>query len=87
MRILKKIKQEKGVVKGCLAVAVALLLGFGWKLPVKAAVTQTDLAKPVVDKTTHNQKGPEKHIEVHTVHPTIMCISEIIPRGKLRAWN
>lgn len=59
METLRKTKQKIGVLKGCLVVTLALVIGFGAKLPVQAAVTQADLAKPVVDKTTHNQKGSE----------------------------
>lgn len=51
-------KKKKSHKLGGIIAALGIVLSLS--IPVQAAVTQADLAKPVVDKTTHNQKGPGK---------------------------
>ena len=57
----KKVKNSKNIM-GYLFCFI-LILGLSWKLPVKAEVTQEELAGPVVDESTHlPQGGPRIHV-------------------------
>ena len=53
---MRKRKQLHKIGGALLALGLALSIA----MPVQAAVTQEDLANPVVDKETHNQQGPNQ---------------------------